>query len=136
MDPIDPRPPLHGVAPLGIRFDGLDPAPPASAERPLTIGYLARIAPEKGLHLLASAYIRLRRELGLENARLEAAGYLAPEHRTYLDAVGKALAAVGLDGEFRCLSDSRTQVADVLAATALLGCAVGLVVLDLFVMQS
>ena len=90
------------VAPLGIRFDGLDPAPPATADRPLTIGYLARIAPEKGLHLLASAYIRLRRELGLENARLEAAGYLAPEHRTYLDAVTKALAAVGLDGEFRC----------------------------------
>jgi len=90
------------VAPLGIRFDGLEPAPPASGERPLTIGYLARIAPEKGLHLLASAYIRLRRELGLENARLEAAGYLAPEHRSYLDGVAKALAAVGLESEFRC----------------------------------
>jgi glycosyltransferase involved in cell wall biosynthesis len=90
------------VAPIGIRFDGLEPAKAASAERPLTIGYLARIAPEKGLHLLASAYIRLRRELGLANARLEAAGYLAPEHRTYLDGVTKALAAVGLDAEFRC----------------------------------
>ena len=90
------------VAPLGIHFDGLEPKASASPDRPLTIGYLARIAPEKGLHLLASAYIRLRRELGLENARLEVAGYLAPEHRTYLDAVGKALAAVGLEGEFRC----------------------------------
>ncbi len=90
------------VAPLGIHFDGLEPQASASPDRPLTIGYLARIAPEKGLHLLASAYIRLRRELGLENARLEVAGYLAPEHRTYLDAVAKALAAVGLEGEFRC----------------------------------
>jgi len=90
------------VAPLGIHFDGLEPKASASPDRPLTIGYLARIAPEKGLHLLASAYIRLRRELGLENARLEVAGYLAPEHRTYLDAVAKALAAVGLEGEFRC----------------------------------
>lgn len=89
------------VAPLGIHFDGLEPAAPA-ADRPFTIGYMARIAPEKGLHLLASAYIRLRRELGLESARLEAAGYLAPEHRTYLDGVSKALAAVGLEGEFRC----------------------------------
>ena len=82
------------VAPIGINFDGLEPAPPAGP-RPFTIGYLARIAPEKGLHLLASAYIRLRRELGLEDARLEVAGYLAPEHRTYLDGVRKALAAVG-----------------------------------------
>jgi glycosyltransferase involved in cell wall biosynthesis len=91
------------TAPIGIRFEGFEAALHApEAERPFTIGYLARIAPEKGLHLLASAYIRLRRELGLPKARLEAAGYLAPEHRTYLDGVTKALAAVGLDGEFRC----------------------------------
>ena len=37
---------------------------------------------------------------GCRASRLEAAGYLAPEHRTYLDGVTKALAAVGLDGEF------------------------------------
>jgi glycosyltransferase involved in cell wall biosynthesis len=89
------------VAPIGIRFDGLE-APSDPVERPFTIGYLARIAPEKGLHLLASAYIRLRRELGLGPARLEAAGYLAPEHQTYLDGVAKALAAVGLESEFSC----------------------------------
>jgi glycosyltransferase involved in cell wall biosynthesis len=89
------------VAPIGIRFDGLEP-PAARPERPFTIGYLARIAPEKGLHLLASAYIKLRRELGLEHARLEAAGYLAPEQRTYLDGITKALAAVGLESEFGC----------------------------------
>jgi glycosyltransferase involved in cell wall biosynthesis len=91
------------TAPIGIRFEGFEAAPHAGdAERPFTIGYLARIAPEKGLHLLASAYIRLRRELGLPESRLEAAGYLAPEHRTYLDGIAKALAAVGLGGEFRC----------------------------------
>jgi glycosyltransferase involved in cell wall biosynthesis len=43
----------------------------------------------------------MRRELGLPPSRLEAAGYLAPEHRTYLDGVTQALAAVGLAGEFR-----------------------------------
>jgi glycosyltransferase involved in cell wall biosynthesis len=90
------------TVPIGIRFEGFEPAASRDPERPFTIGYLARIAPEKGLHLLASAYIRLRRELGLGPARLEAAGYLAPEHRTYLDGVTKALAACGLDGEFRC----------------------------------
>jgi len=90
------------AVPIGIRFDGFDALATRDAERPFTIGYLARIAPEKGLHLLASAYIRLRRERGLPPSRLEAAGYLAPEHRTYLGGVTKALAAVGLDGEFRC----------------------------------
>jgi len=92
------------TVPIGIRFDGFEPRAerPEDPKRPFTIGYLARIAPEKGLHLLASAYIRLRRELGLENARLEVAGYLAPEHRTYLDGITAALAGVGLEGELRC----------------------------------
>jgi len=90
------------TVPIGIRADGFQPAASRDPQRPFTVGYLARIAPEKGLHLLASAYIRLRRELGLAGARLEAAGYLAPEHRTYLAGVTRALAAVGLDGEFRC----------------------------------
>jgi glycosyltransferase involved in cell wall biosynthesis len=91
------------TAPIGIRFEGFEAAPHAAdADRPFTIGYLARIAPEKGLHLLASAYIRLRRELGLPKSRLEAAGYLAPEHRSYLDGITRALAAVGLGDEFRC----------------------------------
>lgn len=90
------------TAPIGIRFEGFEPAPARDAARPFTIGYMARIAPEKGLHLLASAYIRMRRELGLPPSRLEAAGYVAPEHKTYLDGVAQALAAVGLDGEFRC----------------------------------
>jgi glycosyltransferase involved in cell wall biosynthesis len=90
------------TAPIGIRFDGFEPLPHREPGRPFTIGYMARIAPEKGLHLLASAYIRMRRELGLQPSRLEAAGYLAPEHRTYLDGVTQALAAVGLEGEFRC----------------------------------
>jgi glycosyltransferase involved in cell wall biosynthesis len=96
--------PLKQIAtvPIGIRFDGLEPSAAREPERPFTVGYLARIAPEKGLHLLASAYIRARRELGLPPSRLEAAGYLAPEHRTYLDGIAKALAAVGLAEEFHC----------------------------------
>lgn len=92
------------TVPIGIRFDGFAAPPPANgdAPRPFTIGYLARIAPEKGLHLLASAYILLRRELGLPASRLEAAGYLAPEHRGYLDGIKRALAGVGLGSEFHC----------------------------------
>ena len=48
------------------------------ATRPFRVGYFARIAPEKGLHLLAEAYVRLRQRMSGAPARLEVAGYLAP----------------------------------------------------------
>ena len=47
------------------------------ARRPFTIGYFARIAPEKGLHNLVDAYRILRQERGLPPSRLRAAGYMA-----------------------------------------------------------
>ncbi len=43
------------VVPLGINLQGYEKGPPHSA-KPFTIGYFARIAPEKGLHVLARAY--------------------------------------------------------------------------------
>lgn len=90
---------IHTV-PIGIALDGFDGAP-RTREGPFTLGYFARIAPEKGLHLLARAYRVLRRELGLPESRLRAAGYLAPEHRGYLRGIEEELAAAGLAGEFR-----------------------------------
>ncbi len=87
------------LVPLGITLDGYAPRPRARSEV-FTIGYLARIAPEKGLHLLADAYRRLRRRPGIGRSRLVAAGYLAPEHHTYLDRVRSALREDGLEREF------------------------------------
>src|SRR5262245_3651487 len=89
------------TVPLGISLDGHDPSPRARHE-PFTIGYLARLAPEKGLRELAEAYRILRRERGLPPSRLEAAGYLAPEHRGYLEGVEAKLREWGLRDEFRC----------------------------------
>ncbi len=94
-----PEKKMH-VAPLGISLEGY-----SAGARPRTdgfrIGYFARIAPEKGLHLLAESYVRLRREAGLKGAMLEAAGYLAPEHRGYLRAIERRMKDAGLSGEFR-----------------------------------
>ena len=87
------------TVPLGIHAgDALPSAEDPS--RPFTVGYFARIAPEKGLQLLADAYVRLRKAGGAP-ARLEAAGYMAPEHRGYLERVEATLAEAGLAGEFR-----------------------------------
>jgi len=91
---------IHTV-PLGIRLEGHGPAerPP---ERPFTLGYFARVAPEKGLHLLAETWCRLRRDDRLPaGARLEVAGYLAPEHRDYLAETERRLGEAGLGGEMR-----------------------------------
>ena len=90
---------VHTV-PLGIRLDGHGPVE-AARSGPFVLGYLARVAPEKGLHLLAEAYRILRRERGLGEARLAAAGYVAPEHRGYLAEVAARFREWGLEGEFR-----------------------------------
>jgi len=87
------------VAGLGISIDDVpDPAP--LTRDPFTVGFFARIAPEKGLHVLAETYRILRTERGLPPSRLRAAGYLPPEHRGYLDTITRELAAAGLGGEF------------------------------------
>jgi glycosyltransferase involved in cell wall biosynthesis len=87
------------VVPLGINLEGFDAAPRVPSSR-FTIGFFARIAPEKGLATLAEAYILLRRKTDLGPAALRAAGYLAPEHKNYLRSVSRRLQEAGLAHEF------------------------------------
>ncbi len=63
------------VTPMGISLDGyVERARTAGAD--FTVGYFARVAPEKGLHLLVEAYGIMREEMGLPPSRAQAAGYL------------------------------------------------------------
>jgi glycosyltransferase involved in cell wall biosynthesis len=71
-----------------------------TARDPFTVGYFARVAPEKGLHNLADAYRILRTEKGLPPSKLLAAGYLPPEHKPYLGGIAETLRAAGLGDEF------------------------------------
>lgn len=87
------------VIPIGINMEGYSPRGSKSGDV-FTVGYLARIAPEKGLHVLCDAYVRLRGRPGLGKARLVAAGYLPPEHQAYLDGAHATLRAAGLENEF------------------------------------
>jgi glycosyltransferase involved in cell wall biosynthesis len=64
------------------------------------VGYFARIAPEKGLHVLAEAYPIFRRRTGNAKVCFDAAGYMSREHQTYLDRVKRGLAKAGLAEEF------------------------------------
>jgi glycosyltransferase involved in cell wall biosynthesis len=72
-----------------------------AGEDVFTVGYFARIAPEKGLHVLCEAYGRFRARAGeATKARLEVAGYLAPEHEGYLRDIERGMREQGLAAEF------------------------------------
>src|SRR5688500_15437038 len=72
------------VVPLGINPQGFQLREP-KRDGPFTIGFLARVAPEKGLHVLAEAYRLVRKQLPA--ARFEVAGYMAPDCKPYLAEV-------------------------------------------------
>jgi glycosyltransferase involved in cell wall biosynthesis len=93
-----PRSKIH-VVPLGINLKEYKPKQPASSEV-FRVGYFARIAPEKGLHVLAEAYRLLRKREDFAPARLEVAGYLAPEHKPYLQKIEREMREAGLADEF------------------------------------
>jgi glycosyltransferase involved in cell wall biosynthesis len=61
------------------------------------IGFLARICPEKGLHLLVEAFKRLVDDAGPSRVRLAVGGYLGNRDRTYLDGIMDQLRAWGLE---------------------------------------
>ncbi|MGE5359107.1 MAG: glycosyltransferase family 4 protein [Bacteroidales bacterium] len=95
------------VVPLGIQFDGHEPN--AGTAEPFTIGYLARVSPEKGLDVLCEAYRRLRSRGALPPSRVVAAGYLMPEGRRLLAEVRKAMASAGLANEFTYVGEVDRQ---------------------------
>jgi glycosyltransferase involved in cell wall biosynthesis len=103
------------TVPLGIGLRDFDAEPAAITQhgvskRPFTVGYFARIAPEKGLDKLAAAYRLLRKERGLPPSRLEVAGYLGGDQREYLDRIELMLRQAGLHTEYRYHGElDRTQ---------------------------
>ena len=91
------------VVPLGL--DTSDFAEPAnSAARPSrehpTIGYLARLAPEKGLHVLTEAFLHLHQALRRTNVRLRIAGWLGEHNRKYVEEQFRTLREAGLSDKF------------------------------------
>lgn len=112
-----PESKMH-VVPLGINFDGFEKRSRSETSKhgasdEFVVGYLARIAPEKGLHVLAEAYRLLRRRTPNRRMRLEIAGYLAPEHREYLSGIERDLSEWGLSGEvqYRGVLDREAKIA-------------------------
>ncbi|MFG0255938.1 MAG: glycosyltransferase family 4 protein [Rhodopirellula sp. JB053] len=64
------------------------------------VGFFARIAPEKGLHVLADAFERLATDAAHSHITLHAAGWLGEHNQSYLDQITSSLKAAGLLDRF------------------------------------
>lgn len=94
-----PRERIEVVYP-GLNLAGYVAPRQHRAERPFTIGYFARICPEKGLHVLAEAFHLLCTQEPNLDCRLHVSGWLGEHNRNYLDAVKQRLHDQGLAGRF------------------------------------
>ena len=65
-----------------------------------TIGYLARICPEKGLDRLVDAAALLRQKPGFDDVKVRAAGYMGKANEAWYAGVEKRVAATGLAGHY------------------------------------
>lgn len=93
------------VVPLGLNLAGhgapsSSPLPPAGEGPGVRVGFLSRLCPEKGLHLLVDAFLRLAREPGGANLHLAVAGWLGERDRPFLEEQRRKITDAGLAERF------------------------------------
>ena len=88
---------IHVVR-LGIKLLGHGESANSPPEPPFVIGYLGRICPEKGLHLLVDAFMQLARKPN--PVKLKVAGYLSTRDREYFNRLVRRIHASGLQHQF------------------------------------
>jgi glycosyltransferase involved in cell wall biosynthesis len=94
--------------PLGIDLAGHDGAPDErGAELPFTIGYFARIAPEKGLHHLVDAFKIFQSKY--PDVCLRAGGHLSAQDRGYFRDARQRLKAGGALDAFEYVGSPDTH---------------------------
>jgi glycosyltransferase involved in cell wall biosynthesis len=94
-----PRESIQVVMP-GINLTGHGGPAEVRTEPPFTIGYFARICPEKGFHRVVEAFIQMQNRPGAPRAKLKAGGWLGENNLPYFTDQLKRLEAAGLIGDF------------------------------------
>ena len=94
-----PRDKMHVVYP-GLNLAGHGGPPRPRPADPLTVGYFARVCPEKGFNHAVSAFIELRKTPGVPAHRLRASGWLGDNDRPFFAGQVKRLEAAGLAADF------------------------------------
>ena len=97
-----PRDKIDVVYP-GINLKGHGGPRPEGTPRPFTIGYFARICPEKGLHILVEAFRLLKQMPGTPPCRLHVSGWMGENYRSYFDEQKRRLADANLLDDFEHL---------------------------------
>ena len=89
------------ITPLGLNTDDLDALSlETNSLETFTIGYLARLTADKGLHQIVDAFIELKKDPQMERARLLIAGWLGEDHRTFAENEFAKLRAAGLEDAY------------------------------------
>ncbi|MFW6146433.1 MAG: glycosyltransferase family 4 protein [Planctomycetota bacterium] len=91
------------VIPTGVDIDDYDPAA-APPEVP-TVGFLSRMCHDKGLDLLAEAFLRLRARPGLERLRLRIGGGQLGADKRYVTDILASLRRAGAAGAVEVVDD-------------------------------
>lgn len=92
------------VTPLGLElgdFKSFRQLPPREQRDQLTLGYLARLAPEKGLHHLVDAFIKVKQSGQFDSLKLRIAGWLGPPNNEYAEQQFAKLRNAGLESQFQ-----------------------------------
>ncbi len=93
------------VIPNGVSLEGYQ-TPNAKRQTPnakLTIGYLARFVPGKGIGLLVDAFILLKKRGRISSVRLRCAGSMTEADARYVETLKARLAAAGVAGDVEWL---------------------------------
>ena len=117
----------------GINLDGYQPASPLQP----TLGYFARMCPDKGLDLLVDVFIELKRRGKIPNLRLKVGGGCGPSDEPFVKKLQSRLISAGLlnDFEFHPNLDRAAKIQfyrslSVFSVPALYGEAFGLYILE------
>ena len=99
-----PREKIH-VIPHGLKLAGHSQRPPRKSDAPLTLGYFARVCPDKGFHLLVEAFRLLSGHPELPTLRMRAAGYLGQGDRPYLEQIQREIVDAKLADRFEYVGE-------------------------------
>ncbi len=97
------------VIPHGLNLEGVSRRQWPSQRKQLTVGFLARVCPEKGLHLAAQAVREYNAAAPELPAVLHCAGYLSSGDRRYLRQIEREFAAAGQAERFRYFGEPDRQ---------------------------
>lgn len=88
------------VIPAGLDLRGHATAPRTTRNERRTIGYLARICHDKGLHQLIDAFALLAKDPAMADVQVRVAGYLGPADEPYFAEQQRRIAKLGLSNRF------------------------------------